>query len=308
MIKLGLYSVAYSGTWFKGGLSLEGFIDRAKKFGFDGVEIDLKRPHGFPGDLDNAKCKAIKDYVKAQGLEISAVAGNNNFSSPVRENLENELLMLKEQIRVAKELGAPLLRVFASWRGVTIREGIASYDIAAKYFNYMDSTKNEVHDRVVACLSEGVKWAEAAGVVLVLQNHPPVTDTYMHMLNFVKEVNSPFLQCCLDAPNCGYYNQSDEYITKAANDVGKLQRHTHASGEFELDANGNPVLIPWEPEMIVSNYPALIKAMKKNGVDGYVSYEFCHVPRKNGKTLGIEYIDEQVGHAVKYFRKLIQEA
>lgn len=308
MIKLGLYSIAYSGTWFKGGLNVFEFIDRAKKFGFDGVEIDLKRPHGFPGDLDAAKCKEISEYIKKQGLELSAVAGNNNFSSPRAEDLENELLMLKEQIRVAEEMGAPLLRVFAAWKGVTFREGIASYDIAAKYFNYMDSTKNEVHDRVVTCLSEGVKWAERAGVVLVLQNHPPVTDTYLHMLDFVNEVNSPFLQCCLDAPNCGWYNQSDEYLTKAVKDVGKLQRHTHASGEFELDSNNNPVNIPWEREMIVTNYPAFIKALKQTGYEGYISYEFCHVPRKNGKTLGIEYIDQQVGHAVKYFRKLIQEA
>lgn len=40
-LKIGLYSITYLGVWYRGdALALEQVIDRAKKFGYDGVEID----------------------------------------------------------------------------------------------------------------------------------------------------------------------------------------------------------------------------------------------------------------------------
>lgn len=78
-MKVGLYSISCSGTWFndRPALTVEEFIDTAKKYGYDGVEIDLKRPHGSPLDLDEKRCKEIRDYAAKQGLEICGVAANN---------------------------------------------------------------------------------------------------------------------------------------------------------------------------------------------------------------------------------------
>lgn len=314
-MKTCLYSITYSGTWFKGGLNLHQIIDRAKQFGFDGIEIDLKRPLGSPLDLDAEQCAAIKEYAQSQGIEIAATAGNNNFSSPVVESIENELLMLKEQIRVTKALGAPMLRVFAAWKGVTMRDGVANYDIASRYFTFMDSTTEETYDRVKACLKEGIKWAEEAGVILVLQNHPPVIDDYEVMLNIVKQIDSPYLKCCLDAPNMEPYVEDGVYLSKAVHKVGDLQYHTHVSGEFEANEFGEPVMLEWDPiaqfkntRIHVSNYPAFVHALKEIGYKGYISYEFCHAPRKNGQNMGLAYLDEQVAFASRYFKNLIENA
>jgi hypothetical protein len=42
-MKVGLYSITYLGIWYRGAaLSLEGVIQRARKFGYDGVELDGK--------------------------------------------------------------------------------------------------------------------------------------------------------------------------------------------------------------------------------------------------------------------------
>ena len=50
-MKLGLYSITYLGLWYRGeALPLPEMITRAKKFGYDGIEIDGKRPHGNPLD------------------------------------------------------------------------------------------------------------------------------------------------------------------------------------------------------------------------------------------------------------------
>ena len=50
-VKVGLYSITYLGVWYRGAaLTLEQVIDRAKQYGYEGVEIDGKRPHGNPLD------------------------------------------------------------------------------------------------------------------------------------------------------------------------------------------------------------------------------------------------------------------
>ena len=46
-MKIGLYSVTYLGIWYDGpALSFEETVKRAKDFGYDGIELDGKRPHG----------------------------------------------------------------------------------------------------------------------------------------------------------------------------------------------------------------------------------------------------------------------
>lgn len=174
-MKVGLYSISCSGTWFKDrpALTVEEFIDTAKKFGYDGVEIDLKRPHGSPLDLDEKRCAEIRAYAEKQGLEICGCAANNNFASIVPEHIENELLMVREQIRVTKQLGAKVLRVFACWRGVVKRDGVATYEIPSQYHTYYGALDYELRLSIVNSLKEAAKWAEEAGVVLALQNHHP---------------------------------------------------------------------------------------------------------------------------------------
>ena len=46
-VKIGLYSITYLGVWYRGdALTVDQVIQRAKRFGYQGVEIDGKRPHG----------------------------------------------------------------------------------------------------------------------------------------------------------------------------------------------------------------------------------------------------------------------
>lgn len=311
MMKVGLYSISCSGVWFndRPALTVEEFVDTAKKFGYDGVELDLKRPHGSPIDLDAKRCAQIREYVAGAGLELCAVAANNNFASAVPEQIENELLMVKEQIRVAKELGAPVLRLFAAWRGVVMRNGVGTYEVPAAYHSYYGALDYELRQSVLECLRECVKWAEDAGVILALQNHHPIINTYKDMLDFVDWVGSPYLKCCFDAPCCGWteHTQSDAYMEQAVKDVGALQMLSHANAEF-VEKGGEITMISFDPAIqpVLTNYPAFINALKKQGYEGYINYEFCHMPFHDGKVLGYnDFIEDQIRLAQKYFRGLI---
>ncbi|MEA5013347.1 MAG: sugar phosphate isomerase/epimerase family protein [Candidatus Limiplasma sp.] len=314
-MKIGLYSISCSGAWFndRPALTVEQFVDTAKKYGYQGVELDLKRPHGSPIDLDGKRCREIRDYVKNSGLEMCAVAANNNFASIVPEHIENELLMVKEQIRVAKELEAPVLRLFASWRGITMVDGIANYEVTARHHTYYGALDYQLRQSVVECLKECVGWAKEAGVVLALQNHHPIIETYHDMLDFVRWVDSPWLKCCLDAPCCGWteHTQSDAYLEQAVQDVGDLQVLSHANAEFVEAADGSLSMVSFDPHIqpVLTNYPAFVRALKKRGYEGYLNFEFCHMPFRNGKVLGYnDYIENQIRLARIYFERLLEQA
>ncbi len=314
-MKVGLYSISCSGTWFadRPALSVEEFMDTAKRFGYEGVELDLKRPHGSPLDLDEKRCSEIRAYADKLGLEICGVAANNNFASIVPEQIENELLMVREQIRVAKQLGTNVLRVFAAWRGIVKRNGVATYEVPEKYHNYYGALDYELRQSVTECLKECSKYAEDAGVVLALQNHHPIINDYHDMLDIVSWVDSPFVQCCLDAPCCGWTeeHQSTEYLTQAVKDVGKRQMISHANAEFVEHADGSIEMISFDPQLqpVLTNYPAFIKALKAEGYEGYINYEFCHMPFRNGKVRGYnDYIEDQIRIARSYFAQLIENA
>src|SRR6186713_3189959 len=60
-MKLGLYSITYLGVWYRGrALTLDELIGRAREYGYEGVEIDGKRPHGSPLDLPRRRCEELR--------------------------------------------------------------------------------------------------------------------------------------------------------------------------------------------------------------------------------------------------------
>ena len=112
-MKVGLYSITYLGIWYRGeGLSVEDVIKRAKQYGYDGVELDGKRPHANPLDLPTSRCRELRRLADGEGIEIFGVAANNDFSSPIPEHREGQICYVRELIRAAADLNAKLVRVF----------------------------------------------------------------------------------------------------------------------------------------------------------------------------------------------------
>jgi sugar phosphate isomerase/epimerase len=306
-MKVGLYSITYLGVWYDGpALTLMEVMDRAKKFGFDGIEIDGKRPHGNPMDLD---CKArdeIRNYAAKLGLDIAGVASNNDFSSPVPEHRECQLLMVREQIKLAKDIGAPVVRLFGAWTGVTFNNGVGTYDMARSGFErqFPDYPWLERMRHIQACLKEAAAMAAEAGVTVALQNHGPIIRHWHDVLELVEAVDNPALQICLDAPMLISY--ADDFVRNAALTVGKRQVHSHFGGEFKQRADGSVKLLPSTFNKPLINYPVFLQAMKEIGYDGYFCYEFCHpAVNKKDEPEGIDFIDEQTQLALKYLRAQI---
>jgi len=313
-IKLGLYSITYGGIWYKGAaLSFDELCKRAKEYGFDGIELDNKRPMGNPMDLDQRKRDDMRNSLARYGLEIPCVAANNDFSSPIPEHRDCQLLMVSETVKLAKDLGANIVRLFAAWPGVPIHEGIGTYDFVrdqtGNYFlmtQYPFATYLDRWNFTRECLREAAKMGEEYGVIMALQNHAPVIRTWKDTFDLVTEVNSPWLKICLDLPI--FENLDKDYVANAVRTVGKLQVHSHFGGEYFIDENKVVKQKPISGRFgrPLPDYSHYIGLMNEIGYNGYFTFELCHPVLNDDHTPGgLAYVNEQVSLAREYMDNII---
>ena len=301
--KLGLYSITYVGVWYRGdALSVEQVIERARKFGYEGVEIDGKRPHGDPLDLPPARCRELREFASGHGIEIYAVARNNDFSSPIPEHRESQLVYARELIRATADLGAKVMRVFLAWPGVTlIPEGGARYDIAQSAWRQVHQpfSEQQTWEWCRQSLVEAARWAGEHGVTLALQNHPPVIRGYQDCLRMVREVGSPHLKLCFDARL--EHSLDANGIERAMREVGPLQVLSHFGGEYTEESDGIRATEAQQCTAEVRGFAAI-------GYRGYFGFELCHpLPLVDGKTVGIEFVDKNVRLAAEYMKGLARQ-
>ncbi len=303
-LKVGLYSITYLGVWYRGdALTVEQVIDRAKKFGYDGVEIDGKRPHGDPLDWPKWKCRDIRRYAEGQGIELYAVAANNDFSSPIPELREAQILYMRELLRMTADMQVKVVRVFAAWPGVTMRpEGGARYDLAGKIWEaaHADFPPEQTWAWCRDGLREVSKYAADHGITLALQNHPPVIKGYGDVLRMLKEVEAPNLKVCFDARL--EHEMSPEDVIRAQKEIGALAVLNHYGNEYD-EKDGKIVMK--EDELAAPQ----VAGMLESGYKGYLGYELCHaLPIVNGQTVGIDFVDKNARLACKAMRDIIAEA
>jgi sugar phosphate isomerase/epimerase len=312
-MKIGLYSITYLGLWYRGpALTIEDVIERARTYGYDGVEIDGKRPHGNPLDLPADRCRELRERSAAAGVEIYAVAANNDFSSPIPEYRESQLLYVRELIRMTADLGATTLRVFAAWPGVTVSSEGARYTIARQLWReaHTQFTEAQTWDWCCDALREAAGWAGDAGVTLALQNHPPVTNTPDDMLRMIRDVASPHLKACLDAPLAA--KQGVTSMQQAARAVGALQVLSHFGGEYDRTAEGTirgDVRNPDHTLTPESYYADFVEGMQAIGYQGYLGYELCHpLPLIGGEPADLAFADTNAKLAARYMRGIVEAA
>lgn len=312
-MKLGLYSITYRGVWYQGeGLRVKEMMRLAKQQGWEGIELDADRPHAAPMDFSPSDRQEIRDLAGELGLPICAISPNCDLSSPVPVHREAMICYVRECLKLAHDLGVPMCKIFAAWRGITIHEGIGTYDETYGYdqFGYY---KEDRRGFVVEGLRELTKVAEDYGIVLAMQNHgPDVVNCYQDVLSLIEDVGSPALKACMDI-NIEPQADSADHAREMARASGKLTVHTHVNGEFRRAADGSVELAAggyfdkrfWGRQVA---YPAYLEALAAAGYEGYVNWEFCHPAIEDGNPAGIDYVHQQTGLAMEYLQKLRTEA
>jgi len=245
--------------------------------------------------------------AEGEGIEIHALAANNDFSNPVPEVREAQICFVRELIRMTADLGAKHLRVFLAWWGITRHPKLATYDIAEGYWPIVHEkfSTEEIWSWCRDSLVECAGYAGEMGVTLALQNHKPLIKDHRDVLRMVREVNSPHLQVCLDAPLMP--DKSAAAMNEAARAVGSRQVLSHFGGEFERNADGRITGVDRIDGVITGEtneyYRNFARAMREIGYHGYTSYELCHqLPLVNGETVGIEFAHKNAQLAAEFMR------
>jgi sugar phosphate isomerase/epimerase len=147
------------------------------------------------------------------------------------------------------------------------------------------------------------------GVTLALQNHKPIIKDHQDVLRMVREVNSPHLQVCLDAPLMP--DKSAAAMRAAAQAVGAMQVMSHFGGEFDRNPDGSITGVDRIDGVITGEtnqyYRDFARAMHEIGYNGYISYELCHqLPVVKGETVGIEFAHKNAQLAVEFMREIVK--
>ena len=308
-MKIGIYSVTYRGVWYKGeALNVFQLARLAKSQGWEGLELDTERPHAAPMDMRADDRKRLRDLAAELSLPLSAVSPNCDLSSPVPSRQEAVICYVRECIKLAHDLGATICKIFAAWRGITLHDGIGSYDLTYAHDPYPFWKEDRRHF-AVAAIRELAQVAGDYGVTLAIQNHgPDLVNNYRDTLSLIEEVGSPHFKACMDI-NIEDEPESAARAWEMVKASGKLQVHSHVNGEFVRDAEGQVVLAGagyfdqhfWGRKVA---YLAYFEALAASGYEGYLDWEFCHPAMENGKSVGIEYVHNQTRLAFEYMNQL----
>ena len=227
-------------------------IEQAASLGFDGVELLHRQMDGeTPAYLNQLKRAAF-----THGLSLPMLSIHQDFVSPDAAERQAAVDHTKKCIALAARLGVPAIRL-NSGRWNTIK----SFDDLMKVkgdeppiqgYTDEDAFKWCV-DSIRACLPD----AEAAGVMLALENHWGLSTKVESLLRIYKDVNSPWLGINLDTGN--WPGDPYEGIERLAPYATIVQAKTYYGGGvwYTLDLD----------------YPRIAKILEKAGFKGWVSLE-----------------------------------
>jgi len=173
-----------------GTMTLEEAIDFCAELGFDAVDLTGYYFPGYPEAPPEAYVDETKRRASRLGLDVSGTGVRNDFTVADPEKRAADIALVKKWVRVAAQLDAPMVRVFA---GHGVPEG---------------RTHEAIEGEVVACLEECVAYGERHGVMIALQNHDDVFKTAAEVLAIRERVPSKWFGLNVDV---GSVRTADPY-------------------------------------------------------------------------------------------------
>ena len=299
-MKIALHSISYAGYFYDGGhIPLEEMIPKAAKLAYEGIEIMAKRPIASPLDLDAQAAKAIRKLADSHNMEIAIIAAYADFTKPQPVDREKEFLYVRECMRLANDLGCSLVRLYGG--GDALHPGIG-----ISFQQQWDLAKEG--------LKTAAQMAKDYGLLIALEPHTSVIQTYEDVLDMVEQVGSERIKVCLDPPLLAMRN---EPIEKAILATGDLLVHSHV-----MDFVRKPPLVEYHslPGLAISEcFPidpvplgegivdlkTFVRACKQIGYKGSLSFEVCTPFHIHHRRPTIADVDQRVEQAIEYLRALL---
>lgn len=186
MVQLAVFPKGFFDALVRGAMSLEEWLDLAATLDVDGVELYP----AFFRKVDDEYIGRIGERIRSLRLQMPMLCHSPDFIHRDPALRAREVELLRRRIAMTAQLGGKYCRVLSGQRrpGVGEEEGIAW---------------------VVSCLEQAIPDAEAAGVVLVLENHykdgmwtlPEFAQSKERFLRILEALPSPWLKVQYDPSN-----------------------------------------------------------------------------------------------------------
>lgn len=219
-------------------LTLADFVNDCAKLNLEGTELTS---YYFPDPVTDQYLRDLKHQCFKLGLDVSGGAVGNDFGHPIGPVRDQQIAAVKKWVDHAEILGAPVIRIFAGKR----QEGVSP---------------EETHSLMVTAIEECCDYAGQHGVYLALENHGGPTTTPEGMLQFIRDVRSPWFGVNLDTGN---FFTDDPYggIEKVAPYAVNVQVKAVTSN-------------PEEQNKKPTDLPRVAKILRDSGYRGYIVLEY----------------------------------
>ncbi|HUS80302.1 MAG TPA: sugar phosphate isomerase/epimerase family protein [Armatimonadota bacterium] len=226
---------------------LEYSLDLAAEVGFQGVEIWGREPH-ISEEYDKNRVAAAARMVAERGLQVAV------FGSYLKLGATNndERVELKDVLRIAAGLGAPIVRVWAS-------------DVGS------DEAEESLWSRTIDEAGEAASRAAKMGVTLAVEMHSnTLCDTGATTRRLLDAVNCPSFGANYQASS----RQREETALERLEIVLPRVVHAHAQNYTPLEAGSDRVERVALSDGAIE-YGPLLDLLRKSGYQGYISVEFA---------------------------------
>jgi sugar phosphate isomerase/epimerase len=218
-------------------LTLMDFVNDCARFGCDGAELTS---YYFPKVVPPEYLHQLAKHCFRLGLDVTGTAVGNDFGHPPGDERLQQIAKMKQWIDYAAILGAPVIRIFA---------GHAKKDIPAP----------QTHSLMVAAIEECCAYAGEKGVHLALENHGGPTSDAAGLLQFVRDVKSPWFGVNLDTGN---FHSDDIY--------GEIEQ----VAPYALNVQVKVVTIGPDKVKKSADFARLAKILRGVGYRGYIVLEY----------------------------------
>ncbi|MBE6778015.1 MAG: sugar phosphate isomerase/epimerase [Ruminococcaceae bacterium] len=232
----------------------------AKKHGLTSLEIRSVNNHS-PYEITDEDTAEIKRAASENGLEIAAISSplfkcDFNDESAREEHIEG----FKKCVKIAKELGATMVRGFDFWAS-----GISLDERAKAFAPIAEICENE-------------------NITCVIEFDPSVhSSTAALAAELIRKINHPHIKALFDPGNLPFADANTPPFPDAYNQLKPNIKHIHIKDTTCID--GKPDCLKIGDGMV--DYLGLFKQLAKDGYSGHIMLETHY--RKN-----VELTEEQL--------------
>lgn len=217
-----------------GKMDLVDFIEVATdEFGISNLE--LCQQHFSSTDVSYFE-RVKRKLSDSNSVGVNLPIDVGDISQPDKRKRKEDIAIIKEWIRIAKDIGFPYARV-----------------------NTGKSSDTSSMQRIIASYKELVEYAESIGIGILIENHGGVSNNPEKLVEIIKKVGSSSFGAC---PDFGNFPESTRY--KDLEMVAPYALLAHAK-TYQFDERGEETRI---------NMRQCLDILRRAGYNGYLSIEF----------------------------------